>query len=417
MIGSAELERQRALRAKLARLVGAPEPVELAALGAADAPIDVVVTHAEVGVRHGTGVLLGRLFRGRADVLVIRSREWYGGEQSVPEGVHLAHGDAPVRRAVFERVADALRGRTVRRILCVPYFPDEAWTAIALREIHGAPLCTFVMDDQNIEHPGIPDALLRDLLDRSDLRLAISTELRDAYGAKFGHAFSFVPPVVEPELILRRPEVPGGEVLAARRGAIVGNIWGPAWLEGLRRVVRGSGIDLDWYSNLGNRWITLDPAALAADGIRLRGSPEDGELISTLRRTPYVVVPSGTGAPDDEHRFIARLSLPSKIPFVLATSHAPIVVVGEPTDAAARFVRTAGIGVVVPYDRAQLAEAVAEVCSPEAQARMRGRAAALAPALSSEGALDWIWRSLAARGPVDDRWGGLARVEEDAARG
>lgn len=397
----------RALRERLTRVLGG---------GASGGPVvreratvDVIVTHIEVNERHGTGVLLKRLFGGSPDILSVRSRDLYGGEQTL--GAHallVSHPDAS-RPMAFSRVLAAFRGFDVRRILCVPYYPDDALTALALRESHGAPLCTFVMDDQNIHAAGIPDELMRELLERSDLRLAISSELRDAYQEKFGQRIWFQPPTVQPGLIQRVPHVPSDQALAGARGAILGNIWGGHWLQRLREVTREAGVALDWYSNAGSPWMRLKADELAADGIHLRGSPPDGELVRLLRETPFVVVASGTGdAERDTHRFIARLSLPSKIPFIMATSNTPILVVGQAGDCAARFVTAQGIGLAIPYDARRLQEAVRDLRQASTQARMRARAAELAPAFSCEGARDWIWRSLLARAPVDEAWERLA---------
>jgi len=99
---------------------------------------------------------------------------------------------------------------TVRRILCVPYYPDDVKTAIAAKEIYDAPMCTFLMDDQNIFARGIDDVLMKSLLEKSALRLAISPELRDAYQAKYMLPFWYMPPVVPDALIPSQLVLPNG---------------------------------------------------------------------------------------------------------------------------------------------------------------------------------------------------------------
>jgi hypothetical protein len=126
--------------------------------------------------------------------------------------------------------------------------------------------------------------------------------------------------------------------------------------------------------------------------------------VAALRASPYVLVPSGTLEGDDPHRFIARLSLPSRLVYVVAAAGTPVIVLGHPDTAAARFVTRHGLGLVVPYRRAELAAAVAALCTPQAQARHRAAAARLAPALSAAEMADWIWRSLEAGQPADDRF-------------
>src|SRR5262249_44145733 len=96
----------------------------------------------------------------------------------------------------FERVLHALNGNTIGRVLCVPFHSDELITAIALKELFNAPLCTYIMDDNNICARGIPDELMREALAKSNLRLAISPEMRDAYENKYNLKFWVLPPVV-----------------------------------------------------------------------------------------------------------------------------------------------------------------------------------------------------------------------------
>jgi hypothetical protein len=389
-----------ALRERLARLIGSTS----APAGAPRTAVDVIVTHVEVCDKQGSGVLTKRIFGGSPGIVAVRSRDLYGGQQDFGDRAFLlAHGDSP-RPEVFANVLSAFRGLDVRRVVAIPYFADDVRTTIALKQAFGASLCTYVMDDQNVDTQGIPDPLLRELLAESDLRLAISCELREAYESKFGLRFWVLPPVAEARLVLSNPAVPPPEALAREHGVVVGNIWGAQWLQKLHDTVRGSGIELDWYSNAGLRWQKLSAETLTAAGIHLRDGLPEEQLTPILRRSPYVVLPSGTLDDEDTHGFIARLSLPSKIPYVLATSNTPIIVLGHPDAAAARFVSSSGIGLVVPYERKLFREAVAEITDASTQARMRARAAEMAPSFSSEGVREWIWRSLHAGTAADDRF-------------
>lgn len=389
--------RQRRLRERISRLVGSGEVPDL------DRPVDVVVSHVEVCEAHGTGLLTKLIFGGSPGLVSVRSHDQYGGTQDFGDpALRLPSRDSTPNGDLGDVLA-AFLDLDVQRIVCIPYFSQDVSTTLALQGLFDAPLCTFVMDDNNIEGDGIRDEDMRELLARSALRLAISPELRDAYERKFGLRFWLVPPLVAPRLILREPLVPS-DGLTARRGAIVGNIWGSDWLEALRATVRASGVELDWYCNSGTRWLTVTRAALAADGIHVKGSVPERELLDRLRRVPFVVVPSGTLDGRDTRRAIARFSLPSRIPFVVATAHAPLVVLGHPDTAAARFVTGASLGEVAPYDRGRFVAAVEAILSPSRQAAIRGRAAELAPIFSAEGARDWIWRSLALGRAVDERW-------------
>jgi hypothetical protein len=375
--------------------------------------VDVVVSHVEVNDRHGTGVLTQRLFGGAPDLVSVRSHDNYDARQRFGAwSVRIPQPD-PTRAAASRRIRAVFRATPVRRSVAIPFYPDDVWNALALQELSGGSLCTYVMDDRNVEATGIPDALLRELLSRSALRLAVSEELREAYQKKFGLAFAFVPPVIDPALIPRTPVLPPPEELGRRRGVMIGNVWGQSWLARLCRVMEGTGIEIDWYSSAGLGWHVLGIEELRRAGIRWHPGPPDGELVALLRRAAFAVLPTGTLDADDDNRAIARLSLPSKLVYTTSAAHLPTLVLGHPGTAAARFVTRAAIGLAVPYERAAFAAAVAEIVRPEVQAVLRGRAAALAPTFSAEGATEWIWRSLSLGRPVDDRW---ERLTEAGAR-
>lgn len=391
------------LRGRLHRLLGSAPVALPAARRVKEAPLparDVVVVHNEVTPAHGVGALLQTLFGEGRGLVTIRSQDHHGGTQRFgDERLRVSHGGQD-RAAAYGNVLRAMGGLGVRRVLCAPYYPDDVRTAIALRDLYDAPLCTWIMDDQNVAEGGIPDALLRELLEKSRLRLAISVELRAAYEERYGCRFALAPPVVPAALVRAHPTPPP----PAGRGLVVGNVWGRRWLELLRRTVRGSGVELDWTSPSGYRYEEFDAAALAKDGIHPQGQVGQPEYLRRLAGCPYVVVPSGTLDAQDDRPGISRFSLPSRMTFVLAVCHAPMIVLGSPETAAARFVVRLGVGRAVPYDPAAFRAAVAEVTAPEAQRLFRARAAELAPRFSSEGVREWLWGSLEAGAPVDDRF-------------
>jgi hypothetical protein len=392
-------DRQRALRDSIARIVRSADAEPAAAR------VDAVVSHVEVCHAHGTGVFTNLLFGGTPRIVSIRSRDQHGGRQEFGDrAVRLGH-DPHARRARLADLLSALRGCDVRRIVSIPYFREDVANALALSDLFGAPLCTFMMDDNNVETKGIPDDLLRELLMRSQLRLAISPELRDAYEEKFAQRIWLMPPLVPPHLIRREPPVvPAADVLERRRGLMVGNIWCREWLHLLRETVRGAGIELEWCSNGDIRSLGVREEDLAADGIHASGFVPEEELVSKLLAAPYVLVPSGTLDHRDARRGISRFSLPSRIPYVLATAHVPVLVLGHRDTAAARFALSNGVGAWAPYESGAFVAAVDEVADPSRQAAMRARAARLGPSFSSEGAREWIWISLARGRAVDDRW-------------
>jgi hypothetical protein len=396
------------LAKKILELTCAPSPdsspheCPAAVLAGADA----IVSHIEVNDHHGVGVLLARLFSECDNIVSIRSKDFYEGRQTFG-AMHacVSHGNAS-RDAVFWKVLAALRGSTVKRVLCVPYFPDDALNAIALKELFGVPLCTFLMDDQNLTADGIPDSLMRELLAKSSLRLAISPELYAGYELKYGFKMSYMPPLVSNRFILPHVNQLPDAALRSKSAVIFGNIWGQRWIELLRRTVRDSGITLRWYNNGEFRFLSCTKEALADDGIVLQDGARDADeaMVELLRRAPFVVVPSGVLDDTDDRRFIAQLSLPSRIPYILATSQAPILVMGSPETAAARFVTAAGIGMVTPYDSAAFQKAVERISLPDVNLEMRRAALLIAMRFADVGGAEWLWQSLSRGEPVDARY-------------
>ncbi|MCX6376603.1 MAG: beta-1,6-galactofuranosyltransferase, partial [Armatimonadetes bacterium] len=255
----------------------------------------------------------------------------------------------------------------------------------------------YLMDDQNVCADEIPDDLMRELLAKSSLRLGISPELCIVYGLKYGHRIWHLPPVVPGRLIPSRLNVPRISP-PKRRGVIIGNIWGRQWVELLRGTVRNSGVSLTWYCNGEFRWLPCGKDSLVADSIFPRDPLPEEELIRTLREAWFAVAPSGTLDQADDHRFIAQLSLPSRIPYLMATSHLPVLVLGSRKTGAARFVEQ------LDYNRQSFIGAVNLLCQPDVNLAMRRRALTLAGRFSDTGAAEWIWQSLARGEPVDRRY-------------
>jgi hypothetical protein len=307
---------------------------------------------------------------------------------------------------VFCRVLDSIGQTTVKRILCIPYFAGDVWTAIALKEVLGVPLCTYIMDDQNVCADGISDELMGELLAKSRLRLAISPELSTVYGLKYGCRMSYMPPLVPAGLVPSRLVLPPPDTVD-RHGIIIGNIWGSRWLELLRNTVRDSGVTLTWHCNGEFRWLPCGKDDLIAASILPRDPLPEDELVRTLRKTRFAVIPSGVLDESDDRRFIAQLSLPSRIPYMMAVSQIPILVLGSRNTGAARFVEQFGIGVVAGYQREAFVEAVDYITRPEVNLEMRQKALALASRFTDIGAAEWIWQSLTRGEPVDGRYEAL----------
>jgi hypothetical protein len=364
---------------------------------------DALITHIEVNDKHGVGVQMRMLFRGRSNILSIRSANHFDGQHDLGGmSLCISHGSSS-RDAVFSRVLAEMGRSTVRRILCLPYYPDDVRTAVAVKEIFGVPLCTYLNDDQNVCGNGIPDELMRELLAKSALRLASCPQLRAAYELKYGCEMWYMPPLVADSFILSRLNAPEAG-LPPDHGVIIGNIWGRRWLELLRKSVRGSGISLSWYCNSRFRTLSCQREDLLADSIFPYDPCPDEELIGVLRRTSFAVLPTGTLDEKDDRSFIAQLSLPSRLIYLMATAQIPVLVLGNRRTAAARFVEQFGIGIVADYGRRSFVEAVGSITRPETNLEMRRRALAAAGRFTDTGAMEWIWQSLERGKPIDQRY-------------
>ena len=100
----------------------------------------------------------------------------------------------------------------------MPYLPDDAHTAIALRQATGAPLVTWVMDDQAVFSGKFPKPLLSELFAQSDIRFVISPEMKAAYQQAFGVPPFVLPPTVSATMHESAGEASGraGEAKTAR---------------------------------------------------------------------------------------------------------------------------------------------------------------------------------------------------------
>ncbi len=365
-------------------------------------PADVVVTMNEITDRHGTGPLIKRLLRGRANVLSIRSRSDWGG-QDYPAWNRVLRQGSPRRHHWYRNVLQALGGARVADVLCVPFQPDEAKTAVAIQGIFAARLCTYIMDDQNVAAHGIPDELMGELLERSSLRLATHPELRAAYEAKYSLKFYLLPAVVPDRLILRESLRPP-EFASARRGALLGSFWDQSWFDRLCGALEGSGFAIDWYGNAKSPWLRFPQEALRRAGITPRGVIPEEELARELRRYPFVLVPVGALDGSESNHGVAALSLPGRILFAAATSRTPIIIVGNERTCGSRFVAHFGLGVTVPYDATALSRAMESMCRPAAQTEHRARAAEIAGRFSDGGVSEWLFSSITLGHPVDLRF-------------
>jgi hypothetical protein len=377
--------------------------------------VDVIINAVEINDRHGVGVLLQRIFKDRSRIFAIRALNLYGGNCTFGQYNHLLSAIGLSRTEIFSRIQKVLAQHTVKRVLCIPYHAEEIFAALAVHELFGAEICTYLMDDQNVITTSIPDPIMAELLAKSALTLAISPEMRDVYMAKYQVPIYFVPPVI-PAALIEHQSTASLAITNSREpiGAIFGNIWSPQWLNLLRTMTRETGEKIDWYGNTGADWNFSDREQLSSDGIIERGFlPTEAEVVDVLRKYAYVVVPSGTLDHRDDNLATSWLSLPSRIPFVLATANTPIIVLGHPSTAAAKFIERFGIGIVADYDPASFQAAVAYITKEPVQQRMRANAASIAAQFVNEQMDEWIWQSVALGKPIDDRFEALLTKKAD----
>jgi len=349
------------------------------------------------------GVLLDRFFGASPNIISARSRDYYGGKQQFGDWSALISHSKKTRDVVFSEVLETFGESTVQRILCVPFFPDDVRTAIAAKEIFGVPMCAYIMDDQNVYAGAINDELIAELLRKSALRLAISPEIRAAYQQKYGMPMWFMPPLAPAEWIPDRLQSLPDQA-EEHPVVMIGNVWSARWLEMLRKAVKSSGVRVHWYSPGDYRHLAITKADLAADLIDAHDPAADPDLVAILRRSGFALVPTGTLDERDDRWALSQFSLPSRLIYLMATSHIPVLVLGSPKSAAARFVTQFDIGLVCDYDPSSFRRAVRQMTDREANTRMRANAFAIASRFSDAGAAEWIWKSLARGAPVDSRF-------------
>jgi hypothetical protein len=93
---------------------------------------------------------------------------------------------------------------------------------------------------------------------------------------------------------------------------------------------------------------------------------------------------------------------------MMSTADLPILVLGHPDTAAARFVTELKIGTACSYDSGEFQRAVEAITDPVASAEIRKNASNLTPTFSSKGLFQWIRASAARAKPVDDRFANLS---------
>jgi FkbM family methyltransferase len=368
----------------------------------AQAPLTIVVSHNEISNAHGTGILIKRLFGDTPSVVTIRSYSNFDGKDEMGF-VNIWLGNKMLSdQQLYRLFSFLLAGQRVRAVICIPYDDLDLRTGLRLAEVLSAPFVLYTMDDNNVIGRRISDYTMGRAVSFATLRLVISTEMRQAYEAKFRTKFFVLPPLVPPEL-LREEVLP--DSVTRQRGVIVGNIWRQSCLDEILRTTDDCGIELDWICNTSKpAWLRFDRKEIAERGIHFVNPLPESQLVDRIRNSPFCLLPSAIRNEDSSTLAIARLSLPSRVVLVVAACQTPIIIVGDNTTAAARFVLRFGVGVVARYQPDELRQAVATALDPTARRQMRDNALAIAGQFSSQGIADWLFRSIDAGQAIDDRF-------------
>ena len=363
------------------------------------APVDVVVCHSEVNNRYGTGILIQRMFpRHREAVVSIRADSIWGGEQDfglrelvIPRGLD--------RAGIYGWTLAQTSDLTVRHVYCIPFASEELVAALALRDAHRAPFCLYVMDDQNVAAYGIPDELMQEAVEKATLRLAVSSDMRDAYEAKYDRRFWIAPPTMahHPPPVARTEAGTG-------RAILVGNISTQEWLGALLEAARGSELEIDWHSNSpgGGYWLRRDSLeALGAAGVTLHDPLPEPQLAARLGAYEVALVPTMPQGGRYENFEIASLSFPSRLTFLVVCSDLPIVVLGDSASYVARFVHHYGLGLSSPYEAAALRGAVARTRDESWRRSQTASTERMRRVLESVDIAAWLRAAVANGAPMD----------------
>jgi hypothetical protein len=381
-----------------------PNQAETEVNGSTPEGTTLLVTHAELCGRHGTGALLLKLLRNEPSLTVFYSHDFFKIHDTEAPAFHIVHSGRLFQNGA-KLVRSLLTDKTIRRILCVPFYKDDVQTALTAQACTGAPLALYIMDDQNIHVHEIPDDMLGRLIDRANICFAISPALCAAYEQKYQRRFWLAPPTADPDLFVPpdyhfTPNTPP-------RGLVVGNVWSSQILSRFRETVRLSGLQIDWCGNAGKPFVELDPVELSKEGIFLKSHLPEPSLIELARTADYAVIPGGTLDGTDTHEWLARASLPSRMVYLMATANLPLIVMGHIQTAAAQFVINLGLGTVCDYSADHFQKAVREVTDGTTSARVRARARSLSPAFSTRELSNWLWESMDKGKAVDERFEAL----------
>ncbi len=364
---------------------------------------DLLITRIELNHTHGFGVLLGRIFDHKTCINLKSTDHFLDSGKGPFQSCRIDVTDK-LRSDIFLSVINILSKERIKRIICSPFQEDEYLIGIAAKCIFNVPMVVWVMDD----YLTVNAQLASELFSLADIRFVISPEMRDFYEKKFRQKFYVLPPTVDVSSIKRSCQTNTSYSFAEKTCVMIGNIFIRSLLEDFMRLVKKSGWTVHWYGHgSGSRPISSEE--LRAHGIIKKGFLPEKELQGLAAVYPFAIATTGSGKQDDPSPGVTFYSLSSRIIFLLATTHIPILVVGNEKSCIANFVRNFGVGLSIDYDEEQFAAAIKKLSDREFLAKCSQNAAINAAAFSDEGMEEWIWKSCESRRAIDERFEKLFR--------
>jgi hypothetical protein len=116
------------------------------------------------------------------------------------------------------------------------------------------------------------------------------------------------------------------------------------------------------------------------------------------------VVPTGLLDGSEKNEWLTRLSLPSRMVFILTQTFTPMLVLGSRRSCAARFVERLGVGCVSSYTAEDASHVIAQLVDPVFHEQLVDRAKAASETFVRPNFGNSIWRTLEEGEPLPDSW-------------
>jgi len=361
---------------------------------------DLLITDNVTNASHGAGILLCNILDPQTCINIRRDDAFLNyGEGPFPHRrIDLIENS---RSAICSWLLKILDEQNIRRIIYISTCSGKGndLLSIVAKTIFDVPLLVWVMDD----HLRLEDHIARELYTIADIVFVISPELRDFYEAKFQRKFYILPPTVKSSLIVTDAERDISRNLANKTCVMIGNVWDADWLVELCRTVSKSDWTIHWYSPpVKVSEVVFD--TIRHHGIIIKGYLPQKELAECVATYPFAIISVGSGNQDNPARGVTYFSLASRVPFLMAATHTPLLVMGNKRSCVANFVRNFGIGVSVDYDQGEFFGAIAKLTEKTFYTQCVTNAATHAKSFSDEGLAAWMWKSCEKREPIDDRF-------------